>query len=141
MTRHSRPRVLLADDYPAFISALERLLTPSFEVVGHVTDGAALLEAVARMRPDIVIVDVSLPTMNGWEACRHITQSSHSAVVMISAAEDASTQELVLESGASAFVRKDEIVNSLEAAIKKALVDARGPIQPSSRALPRLDGV
>ena len=58
MPRNSRPRVLLADDYPGIITALERLLRAYCDVVGHVADGADLVKAVAFENPDVVLVDV-----------------------------------------------------------------------------------
>ena len=79
MSLNSRPRVLLADDYPGMIVALERLLRPSCDVVGHVADGADLVKAVALKDPDVVLVDVCLPTLNGLEACQHIKRLSPQA--------------------------------------------------------------
>ena len=58
MPRNSRPRVLLADDDPGIITALERLLRASYDVVGHVAEGADLVNAVALKNPDVVLVDV-----------------------------------------------------------------------------------
>jgi CheY-like chemotaxis protein len=113
--------VLVADDYPGLISALARLLSHSCDVVGHVADGIDLLDAVGRHRPDVVVVDVHLPGINGLEACRRIRELPlPPAVVVISAATDAAIRERALAVGASAFVTKYELANRLEAAVQQA---------------------
>ena len=121
MGQRPRPRVLLADDYPALITALTRLLTPSCDVVGHAADGAALLEAFADVRPDVVVVDVNLPGLNGLEVCSRIRASTrNAAVVVISATTDPAIQERALAVGATAFVSKYELAGKLEDAVKRA---------------------
>jgi len=67
-----RPRVLVADDYTDLLVAFKRLLEPSCEVVGCVADGDALFETLARLQPDIVVVDLFIPPSDGLEICRHI---------------------------------------------------------------------
>ena len=122
MPQNSRPRVLLADDYPGIIRALERLLRASCDVVGHVADGADLVKAVALKNPDVVLVDVWLPTLNGLEACRQIKRISPNAkVIVVSAADDPWIQQQAVEFGASAFVPKYRMACDLEAAIERAL--------------------
>ena len=69
-----RPRVLVADDHPALMTAVCRLLELDSEVVGSVTDGELLLEAAQRLQPDVIVLDVNLPHLNGLDACRQITQ-------------------------------------------------------------------
>jgi|KBSMisStandDraft_5_1062788.scaffolds.fasta_scaffold1010139_2 CheY-like chemotaxis protein len=132
MTRQLRPRVLVADDYPELVAAISEVLSLSCDVVGHVADGAALLEAVTRLRPDVVVADVHLRGMNGLEACRHITQSPpHAAVVLVSAAADAEMRSLALAAGACAFVSKYAIGDDLAAAVTQAFettrLDGRDP--------------
>ena len=124
MKRHLRPRVLLADDYPDLVAAVTQLLAPSCDVVGHVVDGAELLEAVTRLRPDVVVVDVHLPGVNGLAACRRIRESPlNAAVVVISAANDPEMQSLALAAGASVFVSRYAIADNPEAAVKQAFED------------------
>ena len=64
--------MLLADDYAGLLTAWKRLLEPSYEVVGTVRDGRALVEAASTLAPDVVIADLSMPEVNGIDACRHI---------------------------------------------------------------------
>jgi len=78
-----RPRVLVADDYVGLHLAFERLLAPSCEVVGCVADGDALAEAVARLQPDVVVLDLFIPPSNGLEMCRHIKQGAPDTIVML----------------------------------------------------------
>ena len=126
MTRHLRPRVLVADDYPELVVAISEVLGPSCDVVGHVADGVALLEAVTRLRPDVVVADVHLRGMNGLEACRQIRQSPpNAAVVLISAASDAEMRSLALAAGAAAFVSKYAIADDLAAAVARAFENPR----------------
>jgi DNA-binding NarL/FixJ family response regulator len=71
----TRPRVLLADDHPMMLEGLKRLLSPDFEVVGAVADGPALLEAAAVLRLDLIIVDISMPGIDGIETTRRLRLS------------------------------------------------------------------
>ena len=121
-----RPRVLLADDYPAMLKAVSRLLTVDCDVVGSVTDGEALLEAAARLQPDVIVLDVNLPKMHGLEACRRVLQA-HPAikVVVFTATIDADLRAQFLASGASAYVSKTG-GEDLLAAIKRVSSEARG---------------
>lgn len=117
----SRPRVILADDFPAIIAALQRLLAASCDIVGQVGNGAELLKAVARLSPDVVVADVRLPDLSGLEACRTIRRTMpRTKVIVLSADDDAHVQKRALESGASAFVRKHKVGDELELAIQQA---------------------
>ena len=78
-----RPRVLIAEDHPAVARAVCRVLALDCEVVGSVGDGIALLEAAQRLQPDVIVVDVNLPEINGLEACRQLTQVNPEAKVIV----------------------------------------------------------
>ena len=67
-----RTRVLIADDHQMLADALKRLLEPRFEVVGIVCNGRALVETAQKLRPDVVVVDVAMPQLNGLDAARQI---------------------------------------------------------------------
>ena len=71
LMRTPRPRVLVADDYTDLLVAFKRLLEPSCEVVGCITDGNALVESMARLQPDVIVVDLFIPPSNGLEICRN----------------------------------------------------------------------
>ena len=70
------PSILLADDHPMILDGLTKLLSPDFEIVGAVTDGQALLEAAKIHRPQLVIVDISMPGIDGLEATRRLRDRS-----------------------------------------------------------------
>ena len=78
-----RPRVLLADDHTMFAECLKGLLHDDCELVGTVENGAALLEAVASLSPDIIVMDISMPVMNGLEAAREISRIDPSVPLLI----------------------------------------------------------
>ena len=116
-----RPRVLLAEDYEALLVALRRLLSPSCDVVGSVADGVAVVDAAMRLRPDVVVLDLNLPTINGLEACRRIKEARPlSKVVVITATDDDAVRTRAFELGASAFVLKQRIAEELDAIIQQA---------------------
>jgi len=119
----TRPRVLLADDYPAMVTAVSRLLSLDCEVVGTVEDGSALLQAVQRLQPDIVVLDLNLPDLSGLEACRQITDAyPQTKVIVFTAVTDPEIRQRSLAVGASAFVSKLGPVNELLSAIKRLSV-------------------
>jgi DNA-binding NarL/FixJ family response regulator len=68
----SRPRVLLADDHRMLTDSLKRVLEPRCEVVGTVDDGRALVEAAGTLQPDIVVLDIAMPRLNGLDAARQL---------------------------------------------------------------------
>jgi DNA-binding NarL/FixJ family response regulator len=70
-----RPRVLLADDHQMVADALKSLLEPRYEVVGTVNDGHALLEAAPTLQPEVIVLEVAMPQMNGLDAARHLKHS------------------------------------------------------------------
>jgi DNA-binding NarL/FixJ family response regulator len=103
----TRPRVLLADDYPDIVKAVGRLLALDCEVVGSVADGSGLLEAAQRLAPDVIVLDVNLPNISSLKACREITRvHPEMKVIMFTAMEDSDLSQKFLEAGASAFVSK-----------------------------------
>lgn len=110
----TRPRVLLADDYPDLVKAISRLLSLDCDVVGSVTDGGALLEAVQRLQPDVIVLDVNLANVRTLDACREITRlNPRMKVIMFTAMDDPTAGQVFLEAGASAFISKIAPVNLL----------------------------
>ena len=103
----ARPRVLVADDHPEMSKAICRLLAPHCEIVGTVADGSALLEAVQRLQPDVIVLDINLPGVHALEVCRQLTQMHPPVkVVVFSAMSEPEVTEALVAAGASAFVSK-----------------------------------
>jgi DNA-binding NarL/FixJ family response regulator len=66
----TKPRLLIADDHKIFAEGLKRLLKEDFDIVGVVADGRDLVAAAEKLRPDVMVVDISMPMLNGIEAVR-----------------------------------------------------------------------
>ncbi len=103
----SRPRVLLADDYPDIVKAVSRLLAQDCEIVGSVADGSALLETAQRLQADVIVLDVNLPNVHTLAACREMTRvNPRLKVIMFTAMADPNVGQAFIEAGACAFVSK-----------------------------------
>jgi DNA-binding NarL/FixJ family response regulator len=117
-----RPRVLLVDDHPAVAKAVSRLLSLDCEVVGIIVDGSAALEAVERLEPDVVVLDMNLPNVNGLEVCRLIARAHRrTKVIVFTAVTDSGTREQAVAAGASAFVSKlatEELLAAIESCMQ-----------------------
>jgi len=122
MSPPHRPRVLLADDHLLVAEALKSLLTPEFELVGVVEDGRALVEAAARLRPDVIVADVTMPHLNGIDALIQLRQGGDQVpVVFLTMHRDVTFARRALEAGASGFVLKHSAPAELVTAIRAAL--------------------
>jgi DNA-binding NarL/FixJ family response regulator len=117
-----RPRVLLADDHLMVAEALRSLLAPEFDLVGVVEDGRALVEAAGRLRPDVIVADVSMPQLNGIDALAQLRQGGNRVpVVFLTMHRDASFARRALDAGASGFVLKHSAPAELISALRAAL--------------------
>jgi DNA-binding NarL/FixJ family response regulator len=102
-----KARVLLADDHRIVIEGLKKLLEPEYDVVGAVEDGRALIAAVEKLRPDVVVADISMPHLNGIEAVRQIRKKDPQIrVVILTMHQDVQYAARAFEAGASGFVLK-----------------------------------
>jgi len=120
----SRPRVLVADDHADLVKAVCRLLAADCDVVGTVADGSAVLEAAHRLRPDVIVVDLNLPNLNGLEVCRQITQTHpEMKVIVFTAMNDPDVRQRSLEVGAAAFVFKMSGDGELLSTVKRLCAD------------------
>jgi DNA-binding NarL/FixJ family response regulator len=123
MTSTHRPRVLLADDHLMVAEALTSLLSPEFDLVGVVEDGRQLIEAVGRLRPDVIVADITMPHLNGIDALIRLREEGNRVpVVFLTMHKDATFARRALEAGASGFVLKHsasvELVTALHAALE-----------------------
>jgi len=117
-----RPTVLLADDHVMVSQGLQMLLEDSYEVVGSVTDGHALLDAVKRLKPDVVVTDISMPIMDGIDAVRQLRRGGDKTkVVFVTMHSDAQIAVEAFRAGGSGYVLKHAAGDELIAAIRAAL--------------------
>lgn len=118
----NRPRVLLADDHRMVAEALKSLLTAEFDLVGVVEDGRAMIEAARRLRPEVIVADISMPNLNGIDALVQLKQDMPSVkVVFLTMHNEVAYARRALESGASGFILKHSAPVELVMAIRAAL--------------------
>jgi DNA-binding NarL/FixJ family response regulator len=114
--------VLLADDHRIVLEGLKGLLADEFEVVGAVEDGRTLLEQAQQLRPDVIVVDVAMPLLNGIDAVKQIKKSGlDTKVVFLTMHQDAMYAKEALDAGALGFVLKHSAPSELTRAIREAL--------------------
>jgi DNA-binding NarL/FixJ family response regulator len=127
----NRIRVMLADDHKDFLGAAARLLQPEFEVIKTVGDGQALLKEAARLEPDILVVDISMPLLNGIEAARRLrVAGSRAKIVFLTVHRDPDCVRAALAAGAQGYVTKSQLATDLLMALREAMVD-RSYVSPS----------
>src|SRR5512140_2486669 len=102
-----RPRVLLADDHRLVAEGLKSLLSAEFELVGVVEDGRALIEAAQKLRPDVIVADITMPHLNGIDALVRLKQEDQQVrVVFLTMHLETAYATRALEAGASGYVLK-----------------------------------
>ena len=117
-----RARILLADDHKEMRDRVVRMLERDFEMLEPVVDGLALLEAALRLKPDVCLVDISMPGVNGVEAATRLKErGSASKLIFLTIHEDPDFLVAALKAGASGYVVKPRMASDLHAAIKGVL--------------------
>ena len=118
-----RPTVLLADDHAIVTDGLARILKEAnFDVVGAVRDGQQLLDAAARLRPDVIITDLSMPGLTGLDALARLrTEHIQSKVIVLTMHHDADLATDAIRGGASGFLLKESAGDELLTAVRHAL--------------------
>jgi len=117
-----RPRILLADDHHEMIEKVTGLLDHEFEVVAAVKDGERLIEAAVNLDPDLIVLDISMPVVNGIEAACHLKESaSRAKMVFLTVHEDPGFVTAAVSAGAAGYVLKPRVVLDLIPAIREVL--------------------
>ena len=117
-----KPTVLIADDHTMIVDAFRKLLEPHYEVVAAVSDGRALLERAPELKPDVIIVDIGMPRLNGLAAGQRLKQTiPKTKIVYVTMNEDGDLASEALRSGASAYLLKSSAGSELLKAIHEAL--------------------
>lgn len=118
----TRTKVMLADDHTLLLEAFKRLLEPEFEIVGTVADGRALLEAAQTLKPDVIVLDISMPLLNGLEAARQLRgMLPQIKLIFLTMNPDLDMVNEALRVGASGYLLKTSAASELTKAIRNAL--------------------
>jgi DNA-binding NarL/FixJ family response regulator len=121
-----RSRVLLADDHPAMLALTAAVLAGEYLVVGSVGDGRALLAEAERLHPDVIVLDITMPRLDGIQAAAQLLRSSHPArLVFLTVHEDPDFARAALDAGALGYVLKARLASDLLPAVRAALADRR----------------
>jgi DNA-binding NarL/FixJ family response regulator len=116
------PRVLLADDHTLLLGAFEKLLAGECTIVGQVSDGRALVEAAEKLKPDVIVLDITMPILNGLEAGRQIKQKLRNVkLVFLTMNEDADLAVEAFRAGASGYLLKRSAASELATAIREVM--------------------
>jgi DNA-binding NarL/FixJ family response regulator len=104
------PSVLIVDDHPSFRASARAILeADGFTIVGEAVDGASALALLRQLRPDVVLLDVQLPDMTGFDVCTECGDLDTTSVVLVSSRDAADYGSLIESSGARGFVPKAEL--------------------------------
>jgi DNA-binding NarL/FixJ family response regulator len=118
----SRPRILIADDHQILAEGLRGLLEPEFEVVGVAADGRELIAAARAKRPDAIVADVTMPSLNGIEAVARLREMGlKTKVVFLTMHRDIAYARRAIDAGAAGFVLKHSAATELVTALREAL--------------------
>jgi len=114
-----RTRLLIADDHVMFAQGLESLLRDEFDLLGTARNGEELVEATLRLQPDIILVDISMPVLNGFDAVRNIkANGSEARIIFLTMHDDATLLSEAFRCGASGYILKqaagEELVNAIK---------------------------
>jgi DNA-binding NarL/FixJ family response regulator len=122
MVTAKRPRVLLADDHTLVSAGFAKLLENDFDLIGTVSDGRALVTAVLDRNPDVILLDISMPLLNGFEAARQIrTHSPAAKLIFVTVHSDTPYVIEAFRAGASGYVLKRCAASELLTAVHQVL--------------------
>jgi DNA-binding NarL/FixJ family response regulator len=118
----ARIRVLMADDHTLVLEGLRKLLAPEFELIGMVENGRELLEAALRLMPDVVLLDISMPILNGFEAARKLKSKLPSVkIIFLTMHSEKAYVAEAFNTGASGYLLKRSAASELVFAIKEVM--------------------
>jgi DNA-binding NarL/FixJ family response regulator len=122
MTESKRARILLADDHSLVAAGLSKLLETEFDLLGSVGDGRALVAAAKKLLPDVILLDISMPLLNGVEAARQLQTAVPGAkLIFVTVHSDSPYVVEAFRAGASGYVLKRSAASELVAAIHEVL--------------------
>jgi DNA-binding NarL/FixJ family response regulator len=122
MVHVTRPTLIIADAHRLFVAGLSKLLASKFRIICTVSDGRSLVEAAERLRPDLILTELAMPLMNGFEAVHRIRRAIPSMrIVCISSNSDGDTIRECFQKGASGFIPKTASGAELVLALRRVL--------------------
>ena len=117
-----RTTVVVADDFPEMFEAVEKCLAPDCEIIERVSDGAALVECIRRLQPDLLVTDISMPKMSGIEALRQLRSLGlNTPAIVLTICDDEELAKEAFSAGAQAFVLKSRMGSDLQLALEAVL--------------------
>lgn len=117
-----RARIVLADDHPGLLKCIEEMLVGEFEIVAVATNGMAALEAAQSLNPDVLVLDITMPLMDGLEAARRLKEAgSNTRIVFLTIHQDPDFLRTALEIGAEGYIVKSQLASDLALAVREAL--------------------
>jgi DNA-binding NarL/FixJ family response regulator len=132
----NRVRLLIADDHVMFAQGLESLLRDEFDLLGTAENGEELVEATLRLNPDVVLVDISMPLLNGFDAVRRIRESGNETrIIFLTMHDDATLVSEAFHCGASGYILKQSAGEELVNAIRE-VAQGNNYVSPLVTALP-----
>ena len=115
-----QPRILLVDDIPEIIEYCTEILKKDYEIVGTATNGTAAISAASVTKPDVIVLDISMPGLNGLEVAKRLRRTGCDAAIVFLSADDA-LATAAIAAGGSAYVSKSLVDTDLRKAITEVL--------------------
>ena len=116
----NRPRILLVDDVPEVLEYCKALLAGEYDIVGSASNGAGAIAAANKLQPDVIVLDISMPGLNGIEVAKQLRGSRCPAAIVFVSADDDLVGD-ALRAGGSAYVSKSRVRSDLGTAIAEAM--------------------
>jgi DNA-binding NarL/FixJ family response regulator len=129
----SKIRLLLADDHETILARVRGILGQEFDIVGAVNNGRDAISEVERLDPDVLVIDISMPILNGLQVMSRLGSGCRAKVVFLTVHEDPDFVAAALAAGASGYVVKEDVTTDLVPAIR-AIVEGRRYLSQSIRA-------
>jgi DNA-binding NarL/FixJ family response regulator len=145
-----RPRVLLGDDHTLVLEGFEQLLQPELDVVGKAEDGRALLNAARKLKPDVILLDISMPLLNGIDAARQLRRLVPATkIIFVTMHADQVYVTEAFRAGASGYVLKRSAASELVTAVREVLAGrfyvtplvAKNAVQPLTKGQSKTGGL